>query len=113
MAQTAASYALGRLGFRLSRRALCALWLWLLGRATFAGAPEVTGTRAEAGEEEKGLSSLRSKSWDSRCVTWLPRCYHSTLHEANKPASAAMADPQFLACLDRPDAAQLANRPGS
>jgi len=34
------------------------LWLWLLGRATFAGAPEVTGTRAEAGEEEKGLSSL-------------------------------------------------------
>jgi hypothetical protein len=36
---------------------LCALWLWLLGRATFAGAPEVTGTRAVAGEEEKGLSS--------------------------------------------------------
>jgi hypothetical protein len=32
------------------------LWLWLLGRATFAGAPEGTGTRAEAGEEEKGLS---------------------------------------------------------
>ena len=32
------------------------LWLLLLGRATFAGAPEVTGTSAEAGEEEKGLS---------------------------------------------------------
>ena len=33
------------------------LCLWLLGPATFAGAPEVTGTRAEAAEKEKGLSS--------------------------------------------------------
>ena len=39
-------------------RAPALLWLWLLGRATFAGAPEVTGTSAEAGEEEKGLASL-------------------------------------------------------
>ena len=69
---------------------------------------------AEVGEEEKGASPLGIGERERRCVTWLlPRCYHSTPHEADPLASAAMADPQCLVCLDRPGAAQLANRPDS
>lgn len=60
----------------------------------------------------KGLWFSSPSLANARRSLLLPRCYHFTPREGKPTVSAAMADRRILACLDRPGAAQFANRPG-